>query len=173
MPRPGRHYNLRVNSDETARDARDRHWMGLALEQARLALEAGEVPVGAVVVHSDELIGRGHNRTRMDASVTAHAELVAMREAATHIGDFRLDPAQIYVTLEPCLMCLGAIHQARISRIVYGAQEPKFGALGSVFDMQEHFALRRLEFTGGILAEESRELMQGFFARLREGGCPD
>ncbi|MCB1219500.1 MAG: nucleoside deaminase [Planctomycetales bacterium] len=145
--------------------------MQQALEQARLALDAGEVPVGSVVVHRGEVIGRGHNRTRMDASVTAHAELVAMREAASHIGDFRLDPAEIYITLEPCLMCLGAIHQARISRVVYGAREPKFGALGSVFDMQGHNALRKLEFSGGLLEEESRQLMQQFFSRLRGGGC--
>ena len=145
--------------------------MELALEQARLALAAGEVPVGAVVVHRGEVIGRGHNRTRMDASVTAHAELVAMREAAGHIGDFRLDPAEIYITLEPCLMCLGAIHQARISRIIFGAREPKFGALGSVFEMQEHAALRRIEFNGGLLQEDARKLMQDFFARLRGGGC--
>ncbi|MCB1217669.1 nucleoside deaminase [bacterium] len=145
--------------------------MELALEQARLALTLGEVPVGAVVVHKGAVIGRGHNRTRMDASVTAHAELVAMREAAAHIGDFRLDPAEIYITLEPCLMCLGAIHQARISRIIFGAREPKFGALGSVFEMQDHPALKRIEFTGGLLEEESRELMRTFFSRLREGGC--
>lgn len=164
------HYNLPVDSNPRTDDI---HWMELALEQARLALDAGEVPVGAVVVHRGKVIGRGFNRTRMEASVSAHAELVAMREAAAHIGDFRLDPAGIYITLEPCLMCLGAIHQARIGRVVFGAREPKFGALGSVFDMQGHPALRRLEITGGLLEEESRELMQGFFARLREGECTD
>lgn len=145
--------------------------MRLALDQARLALAAGEVPVGAVVVHRGILIGSGHNRTRSESSVTAHAELVAMREAAAHIGDFRLDPAEIYITLEPCLMCLGAIHQARISKIIFGAHEPKFGALGSVFNMQDHPALRRIEFMGGLLEEESKEMLKSFFTRLREGEC--
>jgi tRNA(adenine34) deaminase len=160
-----------VNSDLKVSDTEARHWMGLALEQARLALAVGEVPVGAVVVQRGVLIGSGHNRTRSDSSVTAHAELVAMREAAAHIGDFRLDPAEIYITLEPCLMCLGAIHQARVSKIIFGAREPKFGALGSVFDMQDHPALRRIEFQGGLREEESKEMLTGFFVKLREGEC--
>ncbi|MCH7472818.1 nucleoside deaminase [bacterium] len=143
--------------------------MRLALKQARLAFEAGEVPVGAVVVHAGEVAGAGSNRTRRDCSVAAHAEIVALIEAERKAGDFRLDDAVMYVTVEPCLMCLGAMQQARIGRVVYGAAEPKSGALGGRFDLRGHEALRKLKIVSGVLAEDAAGLMGEFFAGLREG----
>jgi tRNA(adenine34) deaminase len=173
-------------------DASDERFMRLALEQARLAADAGEVPVGAVVVLPPEALaaarltashpwssatscvvaGSGGNRTRRDGLVHAHAELVALAQAEQALGDFRLEQAVVYVTLEPCLMCLGALHQARVARLVYGASEPKFGALGSRFDLRGHEALRRISFTSGVLADEASELMASFFRRLRGAGGP-
>jgi tRNA(adenine34) deaminase len=150
-------------------NAADESYMRLALAQARLAGAAGEVPVGAVVVLAGEVIGAGANRTRRDGVVHAHAELVALGEAERRLGDFRLDNAAMYVTLEPCLMCLGAIHQARLGRVVYGAPEPKFGALGSRFDLRGAEALRRLDISSGVLAGEAAALLGEFFKALREG----
>jgi len=143
--------------------------MRLALAQARLAGAAGEVPVGAVLVLASQVIGAGANRTRRDGVVHAHAELIALGEAERRLGDFRLDDAAMYVTLEPCLMCLGAIHQARLGRLVYGAPEPKFGALGSRFDLRGAEALKRISIAGGVLAGEAAALMSEFFKALREG----
>ncbi len=111
--------------------------------------------------------GAGANRTRRDGVVTAHAELLALAAAEQAAGDFRLDGAVVYVTVEPCLMCLGAILQARVARIVYGAGEPKSGALGSRFDLREHPALRKLAITAGVLAEEAAALLGEFFLALR------
>jgi tRNA(adenine34) deaminase len=145
--------------------------MRAALDQARAAAAAGEVPVGAVVVNGADSVGLGQNRTRRDGIVHAHAELVALGEAERRAGDFRLDDAVIYVTLEPCLMCLGAILQARIGRIVYGAPEPKFGALVSRFPLQSHPLVARLSITGGVLADEAADLLGGFFRQLREGNA--
>lgn len=148
---------------------RDEEWMRLALEAAARAGAAGEVPVGAVVVLDGQLLGSGGNRTRRDGIVHAHAELVALAEAERKLGDYRLDEAVLYVTVEPCLMCLGAIHQARVARVVYGTVEPKFGALGGRFDLAGHPALRRLAVEGGVLAEEAAAQLSGFFANLRTG----
>jgi tRNA(adenine34) deaminase len=144
------------------------HYMRQALELAREAAQAGEVPVGAVVVQGGEITGRGANRTRRDGIVSAHAEIVALAAAERRAGDYRLEDAELYVTIEPCLMCLGAIHQARVCRLYFGAPEPKFGALGSRYDLSGHPALSRLEFTGGLLAEESSALLGTFFSSLRE-----
>jgi tRNA(adenine34) deaminase len=143
--------------------------MRAALAQAQQAQTAGEVPVGAVVVIGDQVTGSGANRTRRDGVVSAHAELLALAEAERNAGDFRLDGAVLYVTVEPCLMCLGAILQARVQRLVYGAAEPKFGALGSRFDLREHPALRKLHITAGVLADEAAKLLSAFFAALRGG----
>jgi tRNA(adenine34) deaminase len=148
--------------------------MRLALEQARLAGAAGEVPVGAVVLVPDAdgaltLAGAGGNRTRRDGVVHAHAELVALGAAERDSGDFRLDNAVLYVTLEPCLMCLGAILQARVARVVYGAPEPKFGALESRFPLREHPLVARLSITSGMLADEAAALLSSFFRSLRAG----
>ena len=131
-----------------------------ALAEARAAAAAGEVPVGAVVVAEERIVGRGQNRTR---------RLEALAAAERAAGDYRLSNCTMYVTVEPCLMCLGAIHQARVTRLVYGAAEPKFGALGSRFDLRGHEALARLEITGGLLAAEAAELLGSFFKALREG----
>lgn len=147
----------------------DEQHMQRALELARSAAAAGEVPVGAVVVRDGAVTGRGANRTRRDGVVTAHAELLALAEAEHAAGDFRLDGAVLYVTVEPCLMCLGAIAQARVARIVYGTGEPKFGALGSRFDLRDHPALRKLSLTSGVLADAAAALLSEFFAALRSG----
>jgi tRNA(adenine34) deaminase len=162
-------YNQTMFNLEQDARARDEQWMRLALAEAEAAGAAGEVPVGAVVVLDGELAGRGGNRTRRDGIVQAHAELVALAAAEHKLGDYRLDRAELYVTVEPCLMCLGAIHQARVARLVYGAAEPKFGALGSRFELASHEALRRLTIVGGVLAEEAAALLSAFFAGLRQG----
>lgn len=141
--------------------------MRCALELARTAAEAGEVPVGAVVVRAGAVVGEGANRTRRDTQVAAHAEIIALGQAELNAGDYRLDGAVLYVTVEPCLMCLGALLQARVQRLVYGAPEPKFGALGSRFDLMGHPALRKLEITSGVLAQDAAALLGRFFADLR------
>jgi tRNA(adenine34) deaminase len=147
----------------------DVKWMRLALEEASAAAEAGEVPIGAVIVQAEKLLARGANRTRRDHVVHSHAEIVALSAAQRISGDFRLDEAAIYVTVEPCLMCLGAIVQSRISRVVYGTAEPKFGALGSRFDLAHHPALRKISIVSGVLAEEAAQLLSDFFRGLRLG----
>jgi len=145
----------------------DIHFMGMALAEAAAAAAEGEVPVGAVVVVDGQVVGRGSNRTRRDGVVHAHAEICALAAAQRSSGDYRLDSAVVYVTLEPCLMCLGAIHQSRAARLVFGAPEPKCGAVGSRFDLCGHRALRRLHITGGVMAEECAALLRTFFQELR------
>ena len=149
--------------------ASDETWMAEALKLARAAELAGEVPVGAVVVAADgALLGRGYNRTLLDVDPTAHAELVALREAAWKCGNHRLLGATVYVTIEPCVMCVGALIQARIARLVYGAEEPKAGALRSVPSLAQHPALNhRFEVTAGLLAAECGDLVHQFFQRKR------
>lgn len=142
--------------------------MRQALEEARLAGEKGEVPVGAVVVVDDKPIGRGHNQPISAVDPTAHAEIVALREAARTAGNYRLTGATMYVTVEPCVMCVGALVHARIGTVVFGAPEPKAGALESTQRAHEHPALNhRLIVVSGVLAIECRDLMQQFFARKR------
>ncbi len=142
--------------------------MALALQEARAAANAGEVPVGAVVLRHGRVIGRGHNAPIARHDPTAHAEIVALRAAAEHRGNYRLDGCTLLVTLEPCAMCVGAALQARVSRVVFGAAEPKSGAAGSVVDL---FADRRLNAhttcSGGVLADESLALLQAFFRQKR------
>ena len=140
-----------------------------ALVEARLAAEAGEVPVGAVVVKDGAIIGAGHNRPISSHDPTAHAENVAMRAAAAATGNYRLTGATLYVTVEPCVMCVGAMVHARISELVFGATEPKAGAIESTQRAHEHPALNhRLTVVSGVLAGECREVMQEFFARVRK-----
>jgi tRNA(adenine34) deaminase len=141
--------------------------MSHALEQARLAATAGEVPVGAVVVQEGTITGMGANRTRRDGVIASHAEIVALGQAELLAGDYRLEDAVLYVTVEPCLMCLGALLQARVKRLVFGASEPKFGAVGSRFDLAGHPALRKLEIVSGVLAAEATALLNQFFTALR------
>jgi tRNA(adenine34) deaminase len=147
----------------------DHHnFMEAALEQARLALEAGEVPIGAVVVVGGTIAGRGYNRPIGATDPTAHAEIVALREAAGAAGNYRLTDAVLYVTLEPCMMCVGALVQARVREVVFGAQEPKTGALVSTARLLETPGLNhRFTVTGGVLEEECRGLIQRFFRDRR------
>jgi tRNA(adenine34) deaminase len=146
----------------------DNVFMGLALDLAREAGAAGEVPVGALVVLSGEVVGLGSNQPIGRHDPTAHAEIMALREAATRLGNYRLPGSTLYVTLEPCAMCAGAIMHARIDRVVFGACDPKTGAAGSVIDL---FAESRLNhhtaITGGVLAEQCGSLLSGFFAARR------
>ena len=143
-------------------------FMRFALEQAALALAAGEVPIGAIVVSGEEIIGRGSNQPIASVDPTAHAEVVALREAARAIGNYRLTDAVVYVTLEPCLMCVGALVHARVRQVVYGAAEPKTGALVSTVRALDTPGLNhRFAFDGGILEAECRELVQAFFREKR------
>jgi tRNA(adenine34) deaminase len=146
----------------------DEQWMRYALNRARQAGEQGEVPVGAVVVINGDIVAEGLNEPIGTGDPTAHAEIVALRRAATQIGNYRVAGASLYVTIEPCLMCVGAMVHARIARLVYGAVEPKAGAIESAFRALEHPTLNhRFEVTGGLLADEARAVMQAFFRRRR------
>lgn len=147
----------------------DEHFMRLALGQARLARAAGEVPVGAVVVRAGEVIGMGWNRPISSLDPTAHAEIVALREAARRLGNYRLNGCTLYVTVEPCAMCTGAIFHARVSRVVFGAPEPKTGVAGSVLNLYAEPRLNHhAEIVGGVLAAECGALVSGFFAERRQ-----
>ncbi len=142
--------------------------MQAAIEQAELARTAGEVPVGAVVMIAGDIVAVGHNRSLNDIDPSAHAEIVALREAARMLGNYRLSDATLYVTLEPCAMCIGAMVQARIARLVFGAYDAKAGAAGSVIDLTESKAFNhRFEVNGGILAEDCGALLQSFFQTRR------
>ncbi|HJQ64404.1 MAG TPA: tRNA adenosine(34) deaminase TadA [Burkholderiales bacterium] len=147
----------------------DEYYMQQALELAREAQRAGEVPVGAVVVKADVIVGRGYNRPISAHDPTAHAEIVALRDAATRLGNYRLGDCALFVTLEPCAMCAGAMLHARLARVVYGARDPKTGACGSVIDL---FAESRLNhhtaLAGGVLAESAAALLQSFFYERRQ-----
>ncbi len=148
--------------------ARDEYLMRLALREAERALQHDDVPVGAVVVHAGEVIGAGHNERELREDPTAHAEILAIREAARALGSWRLLGTVLYVTLEPCAMCAGAIVLGRIPRVVYGADDPKAGAAGSVLDILAEPRLNhRPQVAGGLLAEESAELLQAFFRSRR------
>lgn len=146
----------------------DINCMRAALAEAQAAAAEDEVPVGAVIVIGDSVVAAGHNRTLREADPSGHAEIVALRAAAGKLGNHRLAGATLYVTLEPCVMCVGAIAQARIARVVFGAYDGKAGALGSVEDLSDSRALNhRFEVNGGLLAEESGELLKSFFAARR------
>jgi tRNA(adenine34) deaminase len=146
----------------------DEAFMRRALDLARHAEQAGEVPVGALVVLNDEILGEGWNQPIVSHDPTAHAEIVALRAAAIRLKNYRLTDATLYVTLEPCAMCAGAIVQARVARVVYGATDPKAGAAGSVFNLLDSSALNhRAQVTGGMLAEECGEMLRSFFEARR------
>ena len=146
----------------------DQEFMQMALEEARASAEAGEVPIGAVLVCRDEVLSRGGNRTIRDCDPTAHAEIVVLREAARTVGNYRLAEMTLYVTLEPCAMCAGAIVQARVPRLVYGADDPKGGAYRTCFEILTSPKLNhRVEVIPGVLAEEASSLLQSFFATRR------
>ena len=147
---------------------RDEYFMRLALREATRALEHDDVPIGALVVRDGEVIGSGHNEREVRADPTAHAEMIALREAARAIGSWRVLDAVLYVTLEPCAMCAGAIVLARVPRVVFAATDPKAGAAGSVFDILAEPRLNhRPQVAAGLLAEESADLLRAFFAPRR------
>ncbi|MBM4184527.1 MAG: tRNA adenosine(34) deaminase TadA [Gemmatimonadetes bacterium] len=152
-------------SDEASADV---SWMSRALDLARAAATRGEVPVGAVIVRAGQVLGEGHNRTITDADPTAHAEVVAIRQAAAELGDWRLIDCTLYVTIEPCSMCAGAIVLSRIPRVVYGARDPKAGMVDSLGNLLRDVRLNhRCEVTEGVLATESSELLRSFFRERR------
>jgi tRNA(Arg) A34 adenosine deaminase TadA len=154
---------------ENMRFGDDSAWMELALEQAALAASAGEVPVGALVIKDGEIIGRGHNRNLLDDDPTAHAEIVALRQAAARLGNHRLTGCVMVATIEPCSMCAGALIHARIARLIYGASDPKAGAAGSVLQVINHPGLNhRMEVTPGVLAAKCSEVLQAFFRQKRQ-----
>jgi tRNA(adenine34) deaminase len=146
----------------------DELWMEEALRAAQRALEAGEVPVGAVVVCQGRIVGRGWNRNIADCDPSAHAEIVAMREAGAAVGNHRLADCDLFVTIEPCAMCAGAMVHARIKRLIYGANDPKAGAIQSVMQVLNHPQLNhRVEVQSGVLAGRCAELLQTFFKSRR------
>jgi tRNA(adenine34) deaminase len=147
----------------------DLELMRAALEDARAAGERGEVPVGAVIVIDGNIVSRAGNRTITDCDPTAHAEIVALRDAAQKIGNYRLANATMYVTIEPCAMCAGALIQARVSRLVYGADDPKGGAVRTCLSVVDSpYLNHRVEATAGVLAEESADILKAFFAARRQ-----
>jgi tRNA(adenine34) deaminase len=149
-------------------DGSDELWMEEALRCAQRAVEMDEVPVGAVVVCAGKIVGRGWNRNITDSDPTAHAEIVALREASTSVGNHRLGDSELFVTIEPCAMCAGAMVHARIKRLVYGSDDPKAGAVHSVMQVLNHPQLNhKLEVRSGVLAGRSAELLQTFFKNRR------
>ena len=143
-------------------------YMRLAIQQAGEAFEADEVPIGAVVVHHNKVIGRGYNQTERLKDATAHAEMIALSAAFNHIGDWRLEDCYLFSTVEPCTMCAGAAVLSRIKRIVYGAGDPKFGACGSIFNVPTEKKLNhRIEVVSGVLSEEISDMMKQFFKQIR------
>jgi tRNA(adenine34) deaminase len=149
----------------------DEHWMRLALAEAEKALAADDVPIGAIAVLNGEIIGRGFNRREADQDPTAHAEMLAIRQAARVIGHWRLEDVTLYCTLEPCAMCAGAMVLARLPRLVYAAPDPKAGAGGSVMNILQHEALNhQVEVAPGILVDEAAEQIRAFFRKLRAEG---
>jgi tRNA(adenine34) deaminase len=146
----------------------DHEAMEMALSKAMLAGEAGEVPVGAIAVYNGEIIAGGQNRVLRDKDPTAHAEIIAMRSAAAVLGNYRLNGVTLYVTLEPCAMCAGAMIHARVDRLVYAASDPKAGAAGSVLEVLNHPRLNhQMKVDTGILEEESADLLRSFFRERR------
>jgi tRNA(adenine34) deaminase len=149
-------------------ESTDELWMEEALRSAQRALESGEVPVGAIVVLNGKIVGRGSNRNLTDFDPTAHAEIVALREAGNNLGNHRLGDCEMFVTIEPCAMCSGALVHARIKRLVYGADDPKAGSVHSVITVLNHPRLNHhMDVRAGVLAGRSAELLQTFFRSRR------
>lgn len=147
----------------------DARYMRAALQQAKKALALGEVPIGCVIVHDDMIVGRGYNRRNTDKSTLSHAEISAIKKASRVLGDWRLEGCTLYCTLEPCQMCAGAIVQARIDRVVIGAQSPKSGCGGTLLNiLQNEDFNHQVAVTNGVLEEESQALLQQFFQELRQ-----
>ena len=147
----------------------DEHWMSIALDEARAAAAAGDVPVGAVIVRDDCIVGRGRNRREVDRDPTAHAEVVALREAAQALGHWRIE-ATLFVTQEPCPMCAGALVNARVTRLVFGCTNPKAGSVVTLYQIVSDPRLNhRVAVVGGVRAAECTAVLQQFFAELRRG----
>jgi len=147
----------------------DEVYMAMALAEAQLAEQIGEVPIGAVVVCDGAVVSAGHNRREIDHDPAGHAEFLAIREASRSLEGWRLSDCTVYVTLEPCPMCAGLMHQARIARCVYAAADPKAGALGTLYDLSNDERLNhRFDVTSGVLADDSADLLRDFFRRLRQ-----
>jgi tRNA(adenine34) deaminase len=147
----------------------DEIWMEEALREAARAQASGEVPIGAVVVYQGRIVGRGWNRPQFECDPTAHAEITALREAGRELGNYRLSDCELFVTLEPCTMCAGAITHARIRRLVYAAADPKAGAVESALQVLNHPSLNhRVEVTSGVLAGRAMEMLQAFFRERRK-----
>jgi tRNA(adenine34) deaminase len=150
-------------------DVTQEHFMLLALDLAARAFKEGETPVGAVVVQDGEVIGTGYNRVKALHDPTAHAEIIAIREAALNTGDWRLPAADIYVTLEPCIMCVSALIHARMRRVVFGTHDDRWGGLGSLFDLSHDPRINhQLEVVSGVMQREAAKLLQEFFRELRQ-----
>lgn len=146
----------------------DAFWMERALELARAAAASGEVPVGAIIVKDGRIVGEGHNRNLLDTDPTAHAEMIALRQAGARVGNHRLAGAVMFATIEPCAMCAGAMIHARLQRLVYGASDPKAGAAGSVLEVINHPRLNhQMVVTSGVLADQCSEILQEFFRKKR------
>jgi tRNA(adenine34) deaminase len=151
-------------------ESEDERWMRYALTEAKLALKKHEVPVGAVVVHENKIIGRGYNQVESLNDPTAHAEIIAIGAAATYLNSWRLSSASLYVTLEPCAMCAGALVLSRIDRLIFGSKDPKAGACGSLYNIVQDIRLNhQLEITPYVLEKECRQIMQAFFEEVRQG----
>lgn len=149
----------------------DERFMSAALREAQAAMEAGDVPVGAVIVHGERIIGRGYNQRELMQDPTAHAEMIALTAAAAALNSWRLAGCTLYVTLEPCAMCAGALVLARIDRLVYGATDPKAGACGSIYNLVEDARLNhRVQVRRGVLEQECADLLRAFFAQQRAKG---
>ena len=147
----------------------DSIWMTEAIKEARKALEEGEVPIGAVVVSRGKIVGRGHNRVESLKDATAHAEIIALGAASTGTGDWRLEDSTLYVTVEPCLMCLGAMFMSRVARLVFGTTDSRGGACGGAVDLARlKYMDREITIDGGILAEECKGLLLEFFSKVRQ-----
>ena len=148
----------------------DEKWMKIAISEANLAINKGEIPVGAVLIQDGKLIAKAHNQPILNHDPTAHAEVEVLRKAAKKLKNYRLVRSTLYVTLEPCIMCLGAIMHARIERIVFGASDPKTGVCGSKTDLtSESFFTHKVKVDGGVLEEENKEILQSFFKSRRKG----
>ncbi len=159
---------MSVSETNTGGAERDRFWMRRALELAGRAEQAGEVPVGAVVVLDGREVGAGYNRVITDSDPSAHAEIVALREAGRALGNYRLPGTTLYVTLEPCAMCVGAMIHARVERLVFAAPDPKTGALGGAFSLQDlHAHNHVITVEGGLLAAEAGDMLRAFFRERR------
>ena len=157
-------------SNKTVSAEISQKFMAVALDLAATAARMGETPVGAVVVRAGKIIGRGYNRVEIEKDPTAHAEIVALREAARTTGDWRLPEATVYVTLEPCIMCAAAMLHARIKRLVYGARDDRWGGVGSLFDLSHDPRINHeFEVISGVMKEEAAGLLRKFYQGLRKG----